>query len=288
MNPMMKIYGLDFTSAPSIRKPITCASACLNGFDLNVEYIERLCSFADFELFLQRPGPWWAGFDFPFGQPRRLLSEQRRGDKDWETFVRWVSELHAQEFAGWLTKYRVKRPYGDRHHMREVDRLAKSCSPMMLHGVPVAKMLFGGAPRLLQAGVSVLPMRPQSDSRVAVEAYPKLVAIRYAAGGKYKADERRRQTAEHKASRIRILTNLHARIFDDYGLQLQLSQASQTLAVEDPTGDALDAILCAVQAAWAFRCGKPPHGIPDDCDRFEGWIVDPQMLMARQESTRAS
>lgn len=284
----MKIYGLDFTSAPNIRKPITCASAYLNGADLNVEFVERLCSFTDFELFLQRPGPWWAGFDFPFGQPHRLLTEQQRGNEDWETFVRWISRLNAREFVDWLTEYRTKRPYGDRHHLREVDRLAKSCSPMMLYGVPVAKMFFGGAPRLLQAGASILPMCPQSDSRVAVEAYPKLVAVRYAAGGKYKADERRRQTAEHRATRIRILTGLQARIFDDYGLQLQLSRTSQTLAVEDSTGDSLDAILCTIQAAWASRCDEPPHGIPNDCDRFEGWIVDPQLLQARQASARAA
>ncbi len=286
MSMVLKVYGLDFTSAPSVAKPITCASAYLDGVCLNVEYVERFCSFADFELFLQRPGPWWAGFDFPFGQPRRLLAEQGRGHEDWMTFVRWVSQLDAHGFAAWLTKYRTQRSYGDRHHMRETDRLARSCSPMMLYGVPVAKMFFGGVPRLLQAGVSALPMNPQADARVAVEAYPKLVAQRYAAGGKYKADERRRQTAEHKVTRIRILDNLQTRITLDYGLQLQLSQAARTLAEADPTGDALDAVLCVVQAAWSARCKKPPHGIPGDCDVFEGWIVDPQILLARQDPAK--
>lgn len=46
--------------------------------------------------------------------------------------------------------------------------------------------------------------------------------------------------------------------------------------ITDPTGDALDAALCAVQAAWA--CSQPDYGIPDGCDPVEGWIVDPDMM----------
>ena len=49
--------------------------------------------------------------------------------------------------------------------------------------------------------------------------------------------------------------------------------------VDDPTGDSLDALLCAVQAAWAWRnrgqlFGGPPPGI----DPREGWIADPGAL----------
>ena len=34
----------------------------------------RLTSFEEFERFLAQPGPWLAGFDFPFGQPRPLIT----------------------------------------------------------------------------------------------------------------------------------------------------------------------------------------------------------------------
>jgi hypothetical protein len=40
-------------------------------------------------------------------------------------------------------------------------------------------MFFEGAPRLLKAGVSILPCHPTDDSRICVEAYPRLVAKKY-------------------------------------------------------------------------------------------------------------
>jgi len=45
----MKIFGVDFTSAPCRRKPITVASAVLMKDLLRVEAIERHETFADFE-----------------------------------------------------------------------------------------------------------------------------------------------------------------------------------------------------------------------------------------------
>ena len=48
--------------------------------------------------------------------------------------------------------------------------------------------------------------------------------------------------------------------------------------VQDPTGDQLDAVLCAIQAAWAYSQAAQNYGIPPDCDPVEGWIVDPNLL----------
>ena len=69
----MRIYGLDFTSAPSYRKPITCAVGIITADWLRVEGLIALISFVEFEQFLSQPGPWLAGLDFPFGQPRKLI-----------------------------------------------------------------------------------------------------------------------------------------------------------------------------------------------------------------------
>ena len=70
----MRIYGLDFTSAPGPRKPITLVSCLLEQHHLQVENCQELTSFSAFEDFLRLPGPWQAAFDFPFGLPRRLLT----------------------------------------------------------------------------------------------------------------------------------------------------------------------------------------------------------------------
>ena len=69
----MKIYGIDFTSAPRQRKPITYAAGVLEGATLQIENVLPLSDFAGFEAFLAQPGPWVAGFDFPFGQSRVLI-----------------------------------------------------------------------------------------------------------------------------------------------------------------------------------------------------------------------
>jgi hypothetical protein len=47
---------------------------------------------------------------------------------------------------------------------------------------------------------------------------------------------------------------------------------------DDPGADHLDALLCAVQAAWAWRCRDAGYGLPADLDPLEGWITDPALL----------
>jgi len=48
--------------------------------------------------------------------------------------------------------------------------------------------------------------------------------------------------------------------------------------LEDPSADTLDSLLCAVQAAWSYCRRNNGWGVPEDCDRDEGWIVDPHLL----------
>lgn len=57
----MQIYGIDFTSHPTRRKPITCLECRLHGGVLSAGALESLTSFGAFEAMLQRPGPWIAG-----------------------------------------------------------------------------------------------------------------------------------------------------------------------------------------------------------------------------------
>jgi hypothetical protein len=39
----------------------------------------------------------------------------------------------------------------------------------------------------------------------------------------------------------------------------------------DGSGDTLDAVICAVQAAWA--AARTGYGLPQDVPHAEGWIV---------------
>ncbi len=46
---------------------------------------------------------------------------------------------------------------------------------------------------------------------------------------------------------------------------------------EDPGADRLDALLCAVQAAWSWRRRFDGFGGPADGDPNEGWIAEPAL-----------
>ena len=77
----MKVFGLDFTSAPSKRKPLVCAHGySRTKSELSISQLETWTDFQEFEEFLNRSGPWIAGFDFPFGLPVTFLQENNLPD----------------------------------------------------------------------------------------------------------------------------------------------------------------------------------------------------------------
>lgn len=271
----MKIYGLDFTSAPSYRKPITCAACILRNNRLRVSDLKFFGNFTAFEAFLSQPGPWLAGLDFPFGQPQKLI-QNLDWPADWSGYVTKLALLSQSEFAETLAAYRRSRPPGDKQHLRLTDTLAQSRSPMMWYGVPVGRMFFEGAPRLLNSGVSILPCRPTPDNRIVVEAYPALVARRWTGQQSYKSDAKRKQTQEQAAVRQDIMAGVCSdALRAQYGFSVELSDTLAMKLIQDPTGDQLDAVLCAIQAAWAYGHRFP---IPPVCNPAEGWIFDPKLL----------
>ena len=270
----MIIYGLDFTSAPGRKKPITCAQCRMDGDRLQLEDFCVLESFTAFEDFLARAGPWIAGLDFPFGQPRKLV-ENLGWPQSWAGYVHLVSGMSKGEFDGLLRAYRDSRPAGDKQHLRRTDVRARSRSPMMMYGVPVGKMFFEGAPRLLASGASILPCHPQDDPRIVVEAYPGLVARSWNKSGSYKTDSKGKQNLKRQAARAAIVDGLcstEARAH--YGFSIRFDAWADEF-IQDGSGDKLDALLCAVQAGWAYAHREQNFGIPVDLDPLEGWIVDP-------------
>jgi hypothetical protein len=271
----MKIYGFDFTSVPSPRKPITCAVCDLQDTLLSVRNCLKLISFENFEAFLRSDGPWLAALDFPFGQPHKLISHLR-WPKTWEGYTQVIASMGKKGFEESLKRYREGRPAGDKQHLRATDVLAGAQSPMMMHRVPVGKMFFDGATRLLRSEVSILPCRPAEDSRIVVEGYPALVARRLIGKRSYKSDERRRQSKDKEEARWEIVRGLHSsEMLGYYCLKVEFSGEMGERLVEDQMGDELDAVLCAVQAGWAYLQRNRGYGIPVESDGLEGWIVDP-------------
>jgi hypothetical protein len=271
----MRIFGLDFTSSPAHRKPITCAVCELQGRLLRVQEVLIFTSFEDFEDFLRLEGPWLAALDFPFGQPRKLLINLH-WPEIWQEYMSIIASMDKKQFEETLTRYRKSRPVGDKQHLRATDLLAGARSPMMMHRVPVGKMFFEGATRLLKSNVSILPCRPAHDDRIVVEGYPALVARRLIGKRSYKSDERGKQTTDRELARREIVSGLSSNeMLDYYGLRVELTGEMAGMLISDAMGDTLDAVLCALQAGWAFLLRDKEYGIPQGCDGVEGWIVDP-------------
>jgi Protein of unknown function (DUF429) len=271
----MRIFGIDFTSAPNHKKPITCAVCLLQDNRLIIQDCLKLVSFSDFEAFLRSSGPWLAALDFPFGLPGRFIINLK-WPEEWENYVQIITSMGKKEFEETLTRYAEGRVTGDKLHLRTTDVLAGARSPMLLYRVPVGKMFFEGTTRLLSANVSILPCRPTADTRIVVEGYPALVARRFIAKQSYKSDERSKQTRDRKMARREIVHGLRSsEIVKWYGLNVELSDEMSERLVEEPMGDELDAVLCSVQGGWSWLQKFSGYELPEVCKRIEGWIVDP-------------
>lgn len=272
----MKIYGIDFTSTPSKKKPITLAECAFGENILEVKAVKSLTDFSAFEAFIDTDGDWVAGIDFPFGLPRKLITNLG-WPVLWEGYIHKISEMKKAEFGETLRVYREGRGKGDKQHRRRTDELAGSCSPMMWYGVPVGKMLYEGAPRLRRSKSCVLPFQePLAGRGIILEAYPALVARKIISRRSYKSDDRMKQAGDCKAAREEMVQNLDSdALLSAYGFRVVTRAISLESLSQEGSADHLDAVLCAMQAAWAY-CNRN-FGIPVSCDRLEGWIVDPEM-----------
>ena len=281
----MRIFGLDFNANPDERTPIVCASCVLEAGVLHVNCLAELFNLESFENFLNSQGPWTAGIDFPFGQPRRLV-KNLGWPMAWEEYVGESDYLGAEGFDELLDHYRLSRaPCGDQH-LREVDTHANATSAAPLYRIPIGRMFQRGAPALLRSPVSVLPCRPNDDNRVVVETYPALVSSRLVNGCSYKSKPCQ-QNGAHEAKHVRdqIVDGLATQaLADEFGVTLKLDSSIREEIIEDDSGAFLDSVLCAVQAAWANTNRELGWGIPNSVDVIEGWIADPALTNIRNDS----
>ena len=264
------IHGVDFTSRPRLRKPITVASGAWQRSAFHLDALEELAHWLDFESWLKRPGPWIAGFDFPFGLPREAVDDLGL-PKQWPQLVAHCRGLGRDEFRAMLDRYRESRPTGKRYAHRAADRPAGSHSPLKLVNPPVGLMFLEGAPRLLDAGVTIPGLHAGDPLRVALEAYPGFSARRMVKGS-YKNDAAAKQTQARRQARKNMVNSLVTGN-NPFGFPLSGSMQHLNSLVGDATGDRLDAVLCAMQAAWAWQRRGENYGLPVHIDPLEGWIA---------------
>ncbi|MEZ5644396.1 MAG: DUF429 domain-containing protein [Burkholderiaceae bacterium] len=270
---MTLLLGCDFSSAPSRRKPIVHA---LGRLDRGRVRLERLLTCESLDAWagaLSEPGHWVGAFDLPFGLPRELV-EQLGWPIRWADCMAHYGSLSRDQIRSVFASFCDARPAGGKFAHRCTDGPAGSSPSMKWVNPPVAFMMHAGVPRLLSAGVHLPGLHDGDPSRVAVEAYPGLLAHKLIGRRSYKSDERARQTPERLIARKDLLDALEqgrSRL----GLRLMLSHAQREALVEDATGDRLDAVLCLLMAAWAWQQhhnGHPRYGLPV-FDPLEGWII---------------
>lgn len=272
------LVGCDFSSSPSRRKQIVLALGAQDRGRVVLQSLERLDSLQAFSAWLAVPRSWTGGFDLPFGLPRELVTTLG-WPLEWEACVRHFASLPRAEIRDTFAAFCAARPVGGKFAHRATDRPAGSSPSMKWVNPPVAYMLHAGVPRLLDAGVYLPGLQPAVASpaalRVALEAYPGLLAREVLGTRSYKSDDAAKHTAERLIARKDLLTALEmgqTRL----QLRLKLSHAQRDALVEDASGDALDAVLCLLQAAWAEQQAQSGHacyGLPADLDPLEGWIV---------------
>ena len=265
----VQLAGIDFTSRPTKRKPITVAIGQLDRGALRLTRLDEHTSFDSFGDWLQSPGPWTGAFDLPFGLPRELV--QTLGwPSQWLPLMQHYAALSREEIRDTFAAFCNARPVGGKFAHRACDGPAGSSPSMKWVNPPLAYMLHAGVPLLIESGVHIPGLHDGDASRVALEGYPGLLARELLGNRSYKSDDKAKQTPERLIARKDLLDGLEqgrTRL----GLRLRLSHAQRDDLVADASGDRLDAVLCMLQAAWASA--QPNHGLPTQMDALEGWIV---------------
>lgn len=270
------VLGCDFSSSPSPRKPVVVAwghldadagTVALQGFD-------RFATLAQWQDFLQQQPAWVGGFDLPFALPRELVTHLG-WPSDWQACMQHYASLERSEIRSLFKAFCDARPAGGKFAHRATDRPAGSSPSMKWVNPPVAWMLHAGLPRLLAVGADFPGLLRRDSARVALEAYPGMLARELIGRRSYKSDDRQRQTPERAQARAELLEALQQGQHR-LGLRLLADEAQRQTMAADASGDHLDAAICMLQAAWALAqhaAGHAQYGLPPGMDPLEGWIV---------------
>jgi hypothetical protein len=269
-----RVIGVDFTSAPSRRKPLTVAvgrwRAATPRPTYELDEIRELMSLDEFDGLLAAPGRWVGGFDLPFSQPRPLI-EHECWPTEWAELVRFYCDQPRDTLRDVFRRWCDARPVGHKFAWRKTDKPAGSSPAMRWANPPVAWMMHAGIGRMLAAGLTFPAHRhaPRGSPRIALEAYPGFTA-RMVCRQSYKSDTAAKQTPDRRANRRTILAALENGTAG-LDISLTISPTWRRLLVADGRGDLLDAVICGLQAAHA--AALPRYGLPRSLDPLEGWIA---------------
>jgi hypothetical protein len=246
LNVDRHILGVDFSAAAAAGKTIWIAEGrdrrgclavdtCRPALALPGGGAMRAGALAALVRHLRHAGPAVVGCDFPFSLPLEFVAAP-----DWRGFVAAFPERFRSAEA-FRDSCRAVTGGAERRRLCDVEAKVPFCAwnlrlyRQTWHGI--AELL---RPLVLEGDVAVLPMdKPRADALWLVEICPASFLKRVRLYEPYKG-----RAAAHRAMRAEILRRLVA----DRLLASPAPALERTL-VDDPGGDALDAVIAAV-ATW--------------------------------------
>lgn len=250
----MRLAGVDFTSAPSKRKPIVvCTGVLLNGRVSQVD-LRSLSTPALFRDFLGTFSFDRLGVDAPLALPLEFL--QTIGVGSWEDSIRWATSLEKGEYFAIIRAFVSSRPSGNKEPKRACDKAIGAASPLKLYNPGVGWMHFALAKHLSEVNAAVLPFQKAEGHRSVVEVYPGAFAKKRLSNVSYKNDP---VGDVDRPQRRQVL-------IDALEEWMDLSPDLRLLAREDDQGDVLDSLIALAQTAFSIN-----ETVPASCAE-EGWI----------------
>ncbi len=246
----MVFHGVDFTSAPHRDKPILVAS----GEDHYCASLTKLFTFGEFEQWLNTV-EGVIGIDAPFGFPA-LFCSQMYPNLSWSGIAASLGTATGYDhFRLKVDGFKAGRQQGGLEFPRVTDRESGGVSAIHVGFPPVGLMAARLLPMLGRTSHSILPVRPSLSSTKVVEVYPGKLAKALIGSQSYKekngSPEARRSLVDQ--------------------LPLQLSDLVQSAAVEDKSGDTVDALIAFQQLRAWYEAGMAmPNGPTFE---LEGWII---------------
>lgn len=269
-----RVYGVDFSGAKDAGENVWLASAtrrpdtlvvegCYPGKALPGSGTARDECLPALRNFLAGADDAVVGMDFPFGLPVELVD-----DRNWPAFVGGFPD-GADGPQAWASRCRDVAEELDRDRV-ELKRATDEATgaPFSPYNLRLQSATYYGIAEVLRPLVaaeaaSVLPMQPPNPGVAwLVEACPAVTIERHgveAEGYKDTGEDARERRAE-------ILDLLD-------GASATIVPAVREAALDDPEGDALDAVVAAVGVANALDRGDPfAPGTAEPRERIEGRI----------------
>ena len=272
----MQIYGIDFTSAPSISKRLPCIGGVLKKCRLEIDTLHEWDSFVDFEALLSAKGKWVMALDFPFGLPRKVA--EYFGCDNWCNLAQCIGGMEKQAFFSKIDAYVHKQSQGQKRPLRKCDIIHLSSGTneadyivsraLSSLDIRLRGMVYEGISRLYENNVTIPAICNGNPEHIAIEAYPALYP--HALFGKKIPYKDRHNT---RKIRKEILYHLCK---DTSHLSIVISDYIARRAIDDNHGDVLDSLICAATAAHYWQNRK---AMSSQFDPLEGCIILPPPFM---------